>query len=265
MDMIITDFFQRLDGSNFDGCSDSTNGSSSCVECFKSQYYKGNTISYTCEEKRKLYVLRYLPAHVAEIKKGLSRILDQKNDEWFECDEIKILSLGGGPGTDAYALMLWLDENLTSFPSLEYVEIHRVDMEPMWDEIVDELMGSLSGEVEYSLASHHIDVANGLDQLGENEFDLVIVSYLISELSTQETIALSGDVQSLLKRDGVLIVNDRSEEPVVVDIEDFFKNIGMKVSKRVNTEWAGYSYSPEISEVVLPKFKMSSVIYWGEK
>ena len=46
--------------SKWEECEDMVNGASCCSDCCSKQYFNGNEIDYNCEQKRKVYVLRYV-------------------------------------------------------------------------------------------------------------------------------------------------------------------------------------------------------------
>ncbi len=86
--------YAHVDGPCQPKCGDCK---STCIDCHRERYRPGNNVRYDCEGVKRVYLVRYFAAHVAQTE-GLVRdfILPQVK----ELDTIKALSLGGGPGVD---------------------------------------------------------------------------------------------------------------------------------------------------------------------
>lgn len=263
MDNLITDYYDDLNPKAFSSCDDRTPGSGSCVDCFKNQYYGGHEISYDCEEKRKLYVLRYFPVHGKENYSGAERIPCDVIDEWFDNEHVDILSVGGGPGSDIYGVLAYLKEEALRRQVDLSVDVLRLDIEDQWDGVFDDVMARFFPLVGYR--NMKLDVSDGIDSISDESFDLVTLSYLTSELSTESCLNLAEEVDSVLVDGGVLMINDRPEDVVEQDIRSMFERIEVSYKKYSLSAWAGYSYPREISRVVVPKFSMSSSIFVGVK
>ncbi|SUD41177.1 Uncharacterised protein [Ectopseudomonas mendocina] len=263
MDNLIEDYYGRLNPGKFFGCNSKTPGSNKCLECFSYQFYRGNEISYDCEEKRKLYVLRYFPVHFRENSRGAAEIPEDVVDSWFERGHVNILSVGGGPGADVCGVLGYIEIEEKRRNESLYVDILRLDIESQWDEVFNDVMGRF-----FPWANHqtvHLDIRHGISSITDIDFDLVTASYLVSELDAQACLDLAEEVDSFLVEGGVLMVNDRPENSVEQNIRLMFKWIGMSYSERGLSGWAGYNYPDNVVSGVGPKLKMSSRVFVGVK
>ena len=78
MNNIINNFFDEVDFNSFANCGV---GKDDCVGCLSDNYFEATEINYDCENKRKLYVVRYLPVHVKEVQSALSLISTKRANE----------------------------------------------------------------------------------------------------------------------------------------------------------------------------------------
>lgn len=263
MDALITDYYNDLNPTAFSNCDAQTPSSKSCLDCFQGQYFDENEISYDCVEKRKLYLLRYFPVHKAENYQGAIRISDDVIDDWLEQGRIDILSVGGGPGSDVCGVLEYLQEVATQQEVELSVNVTRLDIEHQWDDVFDDVMERFFPWADYQTV--HRDINAGLGSISDERFDLVIASYLTSELSTAECMKLAKEIDSVLADGGVLMINDRPEDVVERDIRSMFQGIELSYEEYFLSSWAGYSYPNEISKAVHPKFSMNSRIFVGVK
>jgi hypothetical protein len=263
MDTLITDYHNDLNPNAFSSCNDQTPGSNSCLDCFQRQYFDGNEISYDCVEKRKLYLLRYFPVHKAENYQGAIKISDDVIDGWMDHGHIDILSVGGGPGSDICGVLKYLEEEAERREIDLSVNVVRVDIEDQWDDVFEDVMQRFFSWANYQTIHH--DVTKGLDSISDGYFDLVIASYLTSELSTAECISLADEIDSVLVDGGLLMINDRPEDVVEQGIRSMFERIEVSYKEYSLSAWAGYCYPNHISDVVGPKLNMNSSMFIGVK
>ncbi|QCT98243.1 hypothetical protein FEV13_15680 [Stutzerimonas degradans] len=263
MDDLIANYHSDLNPKVFSSCDDQTPGSNNCLDCFKRQYYDGNEIGYDCVEKRKLYLLRYFPAHKAENYQGAFRISDDVIDDWMGHGYIDILSVGGGPGSDICGVLEYLEEEAEKREIELSVNVIRIDIEDQWDDVFEDVMQRFFPWA--NCQTIHRDVNKGLDSISDERFDLVIASYLTSELSTKQCMNLANKIDSVLTDGGVLMINDRPEDVVEKDIRSMFQSIELSYEEYFLSGWAGYSYPNDIANAVGPKFRMNSRMFVGVK
>lgn len=264
MDNIIADLFSELDGSKWSTCTERTLHSKDCVDCLHRQYFDENEVSYSCVEKRKLYVLRYLPVHAAENRAGLRRVPSKVVEDILEYVQIRILSIGGGPGSDLYAALNFLSSNVEDGYRHE-VNVTRIDIEPLWDEIAINVIKAASEDFEVRVRTLHADVMEGLGRVEDKEFDIVVCSYLISELNNVDFEEFGRKLRKLMWNGGVIVINDRPQAEVEEKIRAVFEAANIVCSEVSNTDWAGFFYPDEIVQKVGPKLNMKSKAFWGVK
>lgn len=263
MDDLISDYYNELNPRAFSNCETKTPRSESCFGCFHNQFFDGNEISYNCEEKRKLYLLRFFSVHCMENYYGAAHISSDIIDDWFEVGHVDILSVGGGPGSDVCGVLEHLEKEVGRRNVDLSVNVLRLDIEDQWDEVFDDIMERFFPWVNHRTA--HLDVQNGFGSISDESFDLVIASYLTSELSTEACLNLSDEIDSVLDDRGVLIINDRPEGAVERDIRSMFDRIEIEFDELFLNDWAGYSYPNDIAAIVGPKFNMNSSMFVGVK
>lgn len=101
MKKIIQEFYDEVDFDAVKSCN--TSKKSSCVDCHSDSYFESTEIDYSCLNKRKLYVVRYLPVHTHEILSALNLIPADSVNELLSKKKLNVACLGGGPGTDNLA------------------------------------------------------------------------------------------------------------------------------------------------------------------
>ncbi|WP_148047022.1 hypothetical protein [Pseudomonas fluorescens] len=266
MEKIVSDIFAELDGNKWTKCTDRTPRSTSCVECLRLQYFDDNDVSYDCVEKRKLYVIRFLPIHAAENRAGLRRVAGNVMDNILRYAPIRILSLGGGPGSDIHATLEFLKQEIEDV-SLHRIFITRMDIEPLWDDVARDVIQSVAGDLLFRLDTMHADVMEGLDTLRDDdeEFDIALCSYLISELDEADLKGLGKKLRGVMWNGGIIVINDRAEIDVERKIRIVFEAADVDCSEAGNREWAGFRYEDEIFQKVRPKVYMNSTVFWGVK
>ena len=237
------------------------------MSCFRKQFFCGNLISYDCDEKRKLYFLRFFNAHSSENFHGMHHAFNGMRrgviDKWFKGGDVNILSVGGGPGADIHGVIKYLEcEGKIRGGDLS-INVVRLDIENKWDEMFNDVMEYFFPSIKFQTI--HLDVNNGFDPIHGQKFNLVTASYLVSELGETECLKLAEEVGSVLINGGVLMINDRNENAVKKKIEFIFNGIRISPRSCCLSEWGGYLYPGDIADNVNPKLSMNSIFFIGEK
>ncbi|MFJ4453251.1 hypothetical protein ACIP1G_05075 [Pseudomonas sp. NPDC089392] len=264
MDKLLRLIFTKLDSKKWVNCGERTPNSVSCVHCQQSQYYNGNKISYSCVEKRKIYALRYLPVHEAENRSALRKLPDDVVQELLNYNNIRVLSLGGGPGSDLYAVLKYLSESVRD-GYRHKVSMTRIDIEPLWDKMAGVVVEDAAAGCDFEIVNKviHADVMAGLDSVKGKEYDLVICSYLISELSGVNFKELGGRLKKIMWKGGVLMINDRPQDEVDNNIREIFEGAEIELEEASNNGHANYYFDQDIVDKVGPKFYMGSNFFLG--
>jgi hypothetical protein len=256
MENIIRDLHKSVDYEKWNGCNNITPKSSNCLECFSKQFFGGNKIDYSCEQKRKIYVLRYLPVHVHEVYIAIKKINDDILEIIKSKNEINILSIGGGPGSDILAIKKFIVEQINE-ESMPKFNIFRLDKENGWDSVSKEIVYP---KISNNFYHNKIKFDITLQKLNKNyNFDIVTISYLMSEISDSDLSVFTHNVRNFLANKSVLIINDRDEVLVQNRIVAMLNNLPIKIyfseSERI---WCGFSYPDDIGEITKPKRKTNS-------
>jgi ribosomal protein RSM22 (predicted rRNA methylase) len=263
MASIIRDLHESIDYGKWNGCNNITIGSSNCVECFRLQYFDGNTIDYNCEQKRKIYVLKFLPVHVHEVYIAIKKIKEDILEIISSKNEINILSIGGGPGSDILAIKSFIAEQVKE-ECMPKFNILRIDKENGWDNLSEKIVhpNFSSKFINGSFNNRKFLFNFTLNKLNKNlSFDIILISYLISEISDNDMFIFTHNMQKLLANKSVLIINDRDEYLVQNRILGLLNNLSLKPEKNfVECEriWCGFSYPDDIKTLINPKLKTNS-------
>lgn len=261
---LIASFFEKfesIDPHKCQTCRCITKGASSCLDCFKKQYFNGNDIDYECEEKRILYVLRFLPTHIQEIYLAFSEIPENKEDAFNRSDSFNFLAIGSGPGSDVVALQKAIKNKILEIKDSAEVRIWRLEKESAWKPIYLEVR-KVDGGQQFHY-HHKKGDALKVDFSEMKRFDIVTLSYFISEISEDEIEAFASTLRNALFDHSIVIINDRGCSDTQKKIGLFSTSAGLSLikKKKFSEEWAGFVYPNKIKDIVEPKLKMNSRFY----
>lgn len=259
--MDIIDVIEKFDGEvDYDlakTCTDVQKAGDSCPMCLKNRYYSDQPVQYTCSQLRHIYVLRYLPVHIKENLK----VLEALNVKGVEKDwdvPVEVLALGGGPGSEIAALQTFVKEN--GFFGSEVPEIHvtRVDRVEEWSEIYKVVKQVSKGKTpKYKYHRINGDVCSIKKYKGA--YDLIFLSYIISELTDEKAAELGNALSQVVKDHCILVFNDRNQEAVVNRIESILGLFSVSKQYVSSAEHhVGINYPKNIKERVGPKLRLSS-------
>jgi hypothetical protein len=276
MKNIVRDYFNQLDPSQFNTCTMASRNALSCVDCLMNQYKPGNQPSYDCEEKQKIYVVRYHPAYVSENKNAILMIDEEIIDRWLSKGSIKVLSLGGGPASDLCAVLRQMVSCMRDrdYKRLDF-DLTRADLESAWDDVAGNLVErtkqSLTNSSQVIFTDNdkyktiHMDVTGDFSELNGEKFDLITISYLLSELSPETVASLAEKLDSILLSGGVLLINERPEEKFLACIRQLYEKMSMDAKEGRFSGWAGFSFDDDIAIAAKPTFNMNSSAFVGVK
>ncbi|CAK3436411.1 conserved hypothetical protein [Vibrio crassostreae] len=262
MNNIINKFFGEVDFESFNECE---TGKSDCVVCLRDNYFEATEIDYDCENKRKLYVVRYLPVHIKEVRSALDLISSKRENMLLDKKVLNVMCLGGGPGTDNAAFNKWLVNcRLFDKRSITRVNIVRVDRCEEWSEISPSIINHAFPDditVKYIKANH--DVAKHEIKVG-GKIDLVIASYLLSEISDEDIPKVVENIKKNINKNATIVINDRNQSEVTQKIEKVYELLGCEYVSDSSRMHCDFSFDGKIVETAQPKFSTSSIRYVGE-
>lgn len=259
--MELVEVLEQFDAEvNYDlakSCTDEQKAGNTCPLCLKNRYYSGRAVQYTCSQLRRIYVLRYLPVHVKENLK----ILEALNVKGVENDwgnPVQILALGGGPGSEVAALQTFVKQDGFFGSDVPEIHITRVDRVEEWSEIYQSVCGISNGNSpRYKYFRISGDVCAVKEYKGA--YDLVFLSYIVSELTDEKSVELGNALSKVVKENVILVFNDRNETAVVNRIEMIVALFAVKDQYVSTTEsHVGINYPEDIKERVGPKLWLSS-------
>ncbi|MFH0781990.1 MAG: hypothetical protein V2B20_08570 [Pseudomonadota bacterium] len=116
-------------------CQNATPGASGCLDCFQNQFFNDNIISYDCDLKINIYVGRYFPVHVRENIEALKLLPPEYIDKLLNLNTINVMNIGGGPGSDSFAVKKYFHglERSGLIKDKKDIYILRVDRETNWN------------------------------------------------------------------------------------------------------------------------------------
>ena len=259
---LIDKYYDDVKPEHWKVCTNATPNSKSCVDCCGKQYFDSNEISYECDQKRKIYVLRYLPVHHKEVYLTLSRISKEVAVAIGGKKCVRVLSIGSGPGSDILAFKKIVADGLLFLDGVTDILLVMIEKESGWDEISDDVLKLYSEGFHYLHKRHHLDFGNRQVKC-DSGFDYLLLSYVISELSIKEVDNVARNLQQCIGNPSVLIINDRNEDRVTSKIDRLLKDFKIQntIIQSGVREWCGVSYPDEIKENVRPKLSTNSVQY----
>lgn len=182
-----------------------------CVRCCKDSYFGGKS-EYACDNFRRTYLIKYLAVQAEQIdwpiKTHLSNYISEKST-------ISAISLGGGPGTEAIALM----NNLSGDDNHELAH-DNVDVAISWKTMYEDITHLFAEQIKnvklktkfvaYDLISATYDS----DQL----YDIVFISWILSQIDDQYKSMIMETFRKLVKPQGFVLVTDRTQKTLVENI-----------------------------------------------
>lgn len=262
MEDTISNFFNEINFGLSDICDTTKND---CIQCLSDGYWD-DEVDYGCENKRLLYVVRYLPVHVREVRAALDLIPSQEVEKLLNTSKLNVVCLGGGPGTDNRAFNQWLtNKRLFKKGRITNIKITRVDrccewsdISPriIWDEFPDDIHISLKIN-NHDVVKHKLNIAG--------KAKVIIASYLLSEIAKEDIYKLAKNIKRIADNSAHLLINDRNQTEVIDRIKILYKELGVESPTTCNNQFhCGISYPDEIRVQSKPKLKTSSIKFYGK-
>jgi len=229
-----------------------------CVDCCKHGYY-GSGTQYKCNNSKKVYLIRNLATQVKQIELALSESL---REDICGQKDIAVISLGGGPGTEAIALMDILRDYTDNFT----LRFDNVESEHSWKTMYRDLtrnFASRIGNVALKARFLPSDIETHA-KTGTSLYDLAFVSWLFSLIETsQEILGILNVLQSLLREDGYLVIADRFEDKVVERISGALEDADELVLKEYDRQiqWCGVMFPDDLRDRFKVRLYADSA-YW---
>ncbi len=221
----------------------------------------------------KLYIIRYLPVHASEIRYslGILRINAEVNGILSQ-DNLNVLSIGGGPGSDiigfreVHRSIHNRRARLEEEPYAAKVNYLKVEVNDDWNALFDRVINTAVddqvGHVNENYDCIYCD-ATSID-LDIDRQDVILLSYIVSELTDDEAILLANNIQRWSDENTIIIVNDRSQEEVTNRVNLMFEILNAQdAGEFESTGWAGFVYPDEIRDSCEVKLNRSSMVSYS--
>jgi len=229
-----------------------------CVDCCKDSYY-GSDTQYKCNNSKKIYLIRNLATQIKQIEPALSQSL---REDICGQNDIRVMSLGGGPGTEAIALMDILRDYANDFTLC----FDNVESEYSWKTMYGDLTQNFASRIsnvtlQTRFSSSDIETHAKTVTV---PYDLAFVSWLFSLIKTsQEILSILNVLESLLREDGYLVIADRFEDKVVTRISSAIENADGLILKENDRQiqWCGVMFPDDVRDKFKVRLKADSA-YW---
>ena len=161
------------------------------------------------------YAFKYVASHADFLSQVMERAAKIVGDGLVSGKNVRITSLGGGPGSDLLAVIRLL-KNMTPDQRPRSIRYRVLDKQPNWHEALGILAASQRASLDIQLEFERIDVTVEADwrEASLEDDDFVIMNYFVSEVcSLREAGSVKACLRHLLRsmRNGAaLIYNDSS-------------------------------------------------------
>ena len=262
LEHLITSAYNSLPLEMASNCQTVTENAQSCFDCLQKQFFNGNMVDYHCAEKKKAYIVRYLPVHVREVEKAYELLPDQQLEELLKKERIKVLSIGGGPGSDIAATLKFLHRHIRYKPhEMPQLYFERLDQEESWGDLSPAVTDVYRHEANIEISNSCYDIAKQAI-IRVERFDICTLSYVLSEIEDNDIPQVAANLKNSVNtaNSGIILINDRDQVEVVERIRMLIGILGAtNVQSCRQQEWAGFSYPDHIKEIAGPKLSTSSI------
>lgn len=232
----------------------------SCATCNRQSYFGGRP-AYECANFKRVYLWRHLVAHVVQTEQPFKKcaaasVATRPN--------IRALSVGGGPGTEAIALMDVLRTRTGTYS----IVFDNFEAEASWQPFYDDLVNRFAGYLKRISIDARFSPTGFVASRPVNStaaYDVVFVSWLLSESDrTGARKGLLEQMQQATRPDGYLIVTDRTEDALIDEIDTLLSKLeecSVVDSDRNCHRHAGIAFPDEWKETFKPILTYRTA-YW---
>ena len=144
-------------------------------------------IPYSSLSARAAYVFAYAPTRAEYTRQFLTRHREKLGKVLFGTEDISVVSFGGGPASELVGLVRYLEDQASEEP-VNAIHYMVYDKDGDWENVADDVVASLGSKISVTVEYHSVDAANRtkMDQIDLSSVDLVIFSYIMSELAKLE-------------------------------------------------------------------------------
>lgn len=271
MNSIIRESIDNASGI-YDGvCEHATSNSTNCLDCFKRQFFGNNEVCYDCTPKTNIYVGRYFPVHVKENMEALNLLPDNFIERLLALDTINIMNIGGGPGSDSFAIKTFLMnlERGGQITSPKNIYLLRVDKEESWNQIAGFINGRIANTnnliFDARKSSFNVTQKSEWNLNKNRKYHIFTMSYFLSEIDQIKTRVVANFINSFASDNiAAIIVNDNNRYKIHNLKSILFNNLTAATnyeSENSKRYHCGFSYTDEDREFIKPKLNTKSIRY----
>jgi len=182
-----------------------------CVRCCADSYFGGKS-EYACDNFRRTYLIKYLAVQVEQIDWPIRvHLLGYVREK----STVSAISLGGGPGTEAIALM----NNLSSDDNYELTH-DNIDATISWKTMYEDITQVFAKQIKnVKLKTRFVtyDLTSATYH-SHQLYDIVFISWILSQIDDQYRSRILETSRNLVKPQGYVLVTDRTQETLVENI-----------------------------------------------
>ena len=270
MDEIINRCVDNIPNDFDEACEDATPGATDCFDCFQKQFFDGNQIVYDCDPKIDIYVARYFPVHVKENMEALSLLPPEYIESLLQLDDINVMNIGGGPGSDSFAIKKFFlqNEDRGNIEGMKNIRILRIDKENNWNDIAGFVNQQISNSdrIVFNPRRRNCDIRIKKQWPKANiKYNIFTLSYFLSEIEENQ-IELIAEFINTYASDtaSAIIINDNDRYKVNTLVPMLSDNISCSFEYENNDSaqhHCGFSYSDKDRDFVFPKLTTRSIRY----
>jgi Putative SAM-dependent methyltransferase len=144
-------------------------------------------IQYASLSARTAYVFAYAPTRAEYTREFLLRHRIAMGRQLFGEGKIRVVSFGGGPASELVGLIRYL-EDPASEEAVKAIHYVVYDKDGDWKTVAEDVVSSIETKIKLETEYHNADAADEtkMDKIDLSEADLVIFSYIMSELAKLE-------------------------------------------------------------------------------
>lgn len=262
MQEIINHFAQNFHGNPALECPNNCNCSNDCRRCLRKQYFH-NPISYSCNNRRIMYILSYLYAHSSEMYYLFSDYSEQIFSH-LRSNTLKLRAIGAGPGSEIMGFLRFI--GCCEYSKIDDIFLQRVESETGWDAIyikcmkIFEQIYQLPPNINIQKTRYHKNVMSNPNF--KNNCNILVFSHFWSEYLDN---ANNLDIWSRLimnnDRKSVIILNDRQEKRIEKLFDKFIEYSDDYIKEyfeRDLTRHCGLHYDDSLKQRFGPKLYCKS-------
>ncbi len=210
----------------------------SAILNFSTAYGNGNLlktnrklIDYGALSTQAAYVFMYVAGHADFLFSVLQRGREEGAFDGLDQDEIRVTSIGGGPGSDLLALVRLL-RTLRPDERPRLVKYRVLDKQPNWHEILLTVAESQRGTIDIEVSFQSIDVTDPdtWHGAGCKNDDLLIMNFFVSEVcKLREAASVKKCLKKLLgsvRTDATVVFNDSNFPSCYKYFDDRVESVG---------------------------------------